>query len=228
MAALARRAARRRPSSTGFRADLAGQRDLAPATLDLLRACAGRGLEPMDALRVAAGTISLAGDDAVSIVAPLPDHRRRLLAAARRQRAPAAPARPRPRRQLPLHAERRDAGGRTGPGPRDLPQHRGRPWAERVDVHGPRDHLHRLGSGLGGGRRPGRAQGAAARRRPRTRPRHGVRDRRGVARRGGAARQDRPGREADGLRPPRLQGARSRAPTCWPRPPSGSSPGPAT
>ena len=37
-----------------------------------------------------------------------------------------------------------------------------------------------------------------------------------------------PRREADGLRPPRLQGARSRGPTCWPRPPSGSSRGPAT
>ena len=42
-----------------FRADLAAERDLPPATVTLLRDCAHGGLEPMDALRIAAGTISM-------------------------------------------------------------------------------------------------------------------------------------------------------------------------
>ena len=60
------------PELARFRADLASARELSPATIDLLRACAARELEPMDALRIAAGTISLAADDAVSIVARCP------------------------------------------------------------------------------------------------------------------------------------------------------------
>jgi citrate synthase len=55
-----------------FRAELAGERGLAPATLDLLRECARRGTDPMDALRMAAGTISLTSDDAAAIVARVP------------------------------------------------------------------------------------------------------------------------------------------------------------
>jgi citrate synthase len=55
-----------------FRSELAAARALLPATEALLRECANAGLEPMDALRAAAGTISLRGDDPVSIVACMP------------------------------------------------------------------------------------------------------------------------------------------------------------
>lgn len=55
-----------------FRAELAAQRDLAPATISLLRECARAGLDAMSALRVAAGTISLESDDAIAIVARMP------------------------------------------------------------------------------------------------------------------------------------------------------------
>src|SRR5262245_50180133 len=59
-----------------FRAHLAGQRALPPATLALLRECAAARVDPMDALRIAAGTISLAatGDEALpgAIVARFP------------------------------------------------------------------------------------------------------------------------------------------------------------
>jgi citrate synthase len=63
------------PSSAqleSFRADLASARALSPATAALLRECAKVGLEPMDALRAAAGTISLRTDDPVGIVACMP------------------------------------------------------------------------------------------------------------------------------------------------------------
>jgi citrate synthase len=55
-----------------FRAALAAARDLAPATLSLLRDCARANLDAMDALRAAAGTISLGGDDPRTIVAVMP------------------------------------------------------------------------------------------------------------------------------------------------------------
>ena len=55
-----------------FRAELAGARALPAATLALLRECARRDLDPMDALRVAAGTISLDSPDAAAIVARMP------------------------------------------------------------------------------------------------------------------------------------------------------------
>ncbi|HEX3553958.1 MAG TPA: citrate synthase/methylcitrate synthase [Thermoanaerobaculia bacterium] len=61
-----------------FRRRLAGRRVLPTATLDLLRAAARRRVTPMDALRMAAGTLSLsegAGDpreDAVILVAAFP------------------------------------------------------------------------------------------------------------------------------------------------------------
>jgi citrate synthase len=42
-----------------FRATLAASRSLSPATIALLRACARQAIDPMDALRIAAGTISL-------------------------------------------------------------------------------------------------------------------------------------------------------------------------
>jgi citrate synthase len=61
-----------------FRRRLANRRTLLPATLDLLRAAARRRVPAMDALRMAAGTLSLiegAGDpreDAVTLVAAFP------------------------------------------------------------------------------------------------------------------------------------------------------------
>jgi citrate synthase len=55
-----------------FRADLAAQRALPPATLALLRECATARVEPMDALRIAAGTISLETSEPAAIVAKIP------------------------------------------------------------------------------------------------------------------------------------------------------------
>jgi citrate synthase len=55
-----------------FGAELASKRALPGATVALLRECARAGLEPMDALRVAAGAISLTSDDAAAIVAQCP------------------------------------------------------------------------------------------------------------------------------------------------------------
>src|SRR6476469_466349 len=42
-----------------FHAELASNRTLSPATIALLHECARATLDPMDALRIAAGTISL-------------------------------------------------------------------------------------------------------------------------------------------------------------------------
>lgn len=60
-----------------FRAELASHRAIAPEALELLAAAARRPIDAMDALRIAAGTVSLAGsgndrDDAVRIVAAMP------------------------------------------------------------------------------------------------------------------------------------------------------------
>jgi len=55
-----------------FRADLAAERGLAPATVALLRECARAAIDPMDALRIAAGTISLTSGTAPAIVARFP------------------------------------------------------------------------------------------------------------------------------------------------------------
>ena len=127
----------------------------------------------------------------------------------RRAGADRPAAGPRSRGELPLHAERRGAGSGAGPRARDLPEHRHRSRAQCVDVHRACDHVNRIRSRVGRRRRVGRAEGAAARRRAGAGARHGVRDRRRVAGRGDPAREDRSRREADGIRPPRLQGARS-------------------
>src|SRR4249919_828150 len=63
------------PSSAqfeAFRSELARERVLPPATEALLRECAQARLDPMDALRAAAGTISLRTDAAAGIVACMP------------------------------------------------------------------------------------------------------------------------------------------------------------
>jgi len=57
-----------------FRDDLAKRRELAPETLELLRAAAPRKVEPMDALRMAVGTLPSRGDaeDARNVIAVSP------------------------------------------------------------------------------------------------------------------------------------------------------------
>jgi citrate synthase len=55
-----------------FRTELVAERTLSPATATILRECAAAGLTPMDALRVAAGTISLQSESATGIVARMP------------------------------------------------------------------------------------------------------------------------------------------------------------
>jgi citrate synthase len=55
-----------------FAAALATQRALPAATLALLRECARTGVAPMDALRIGAGTISLASDGGEAILARVP------------------------------------------------------------------------------------------------------------------------------------------------------------
>ena len=57
-----------------FRSALAAERELPPAAITLLCECVRAGVDPMDALRIAAGTISMATgrDPAVAIVARCP------------------------------------------------------------------------------------------------------------------------------------------------------------
>jgi citrate synthase len=55
-----------------FGSRLAAERALPPATITLLGECAQRGLDPMDALRIVAGTISMASGDRCAIVARFP------------------------------------------------------------------------------------------------------------------------------------------------------------
>ena len=146
MAALARRAAvgaraRRRsaPSSPT-------QRGLPPATVALLRECARRDVDPMDALRMAAGTISL--------TSTMPRRRSSracptIVAAFWRLRAGAEPIAPRRIWATPRTSStccRGDApDAERVRGARDLPQHRHRSRAERVDVHRARHHVDGLG-----------------------------------------------------------------------------------
>ena len=56
-----------------FRSELAARRSIAPAAIELLRNCAAADVEPMDALRIAAGTITLArGDEKLDLAAQFP------------------------------------------------------------------------------------------------------------------------------------------------------------
>ncbi len=55
-----------------FHSELSAQRGLAKPTMSLLRECADAVVDPMDALRMAVGTISLDSDDASAIVARVP------------------------------------------------------------------------------------------------------------------------------------------------------------
>jgi citrate synthase len=75
-----------------FRSELAAKRGLPPTTVALLRECASARIDPMDALRIAAGTISMVSDDACAIVAQCPT----IVAAFRRLRQGGEPIPPRP------------------------------------------------------------------------------------------------------------------------------------
>jgi citrate synthase len=55
-----------------FAAELAAERELPPVTLALLRECARAHVDAMDALRIAAGTISLVSTEPAAIVARVP------------------------------------------------------------------------------------------------------------------------------------------------------------
>ncbi|MCU1244198.1 MAG: Citrate (Si)-synthase [Acidobacteria bacterium] len=50
-----------------FRSAVAARRQLAPATLELLAACAAAGIDTMDALRIASGTVSLSRAERVPV-----------------------------------------------------------------------------------------------------------------------------------------------------------------
>jgi citrate synthase len=75
-----------------FREELAAARALAPATVTLLRECAFVSLDPMDALRAAAGTISLRTSEPAGIVACIPT----IVAAYSRLQRGMEPIEPRP------------------------------------------------------------------------------------------------------------------------------------
>ena len=60
------------PDLDAFRSELAAERGLPASTVGLLRDCARLGLDAMDALRIAAGTISMASGAATAIVARFP------------------------------------------------------------------------------------------------------------------------------------------------------------
>jgi citrate synthase len=55
-----------------FRSRLADQRALPPATMTLVQECAAKSIDSMDALRIAAGTISLTASDSTAILARFP------------------------------------------------------------------------------------------------------------------------------------------------------------
>jgi citrate synthase len=55
-----------------FHDELASRQELPESTIALLRDCARHSVDPMDALRMAAGTVSLTSDEATSIVATMP------------------------------------------------------------------------------------------------------------------------------------------------------------
>jgi citrate synthase len=74
-----------------FRASLAAERTLPDGTLPLLRQCATAAVDPMDALRIGAGTISIASSEAHAIVARVPT----IVAAFSRLRRGLAPVAPR-------------------------------------------------------------------------------------------------------------------------------------
>ena len=75
-----------------FRTTLAAARELPPAALSLLRECARADVDPMDALRMTAGTLSLEATDAAGVLARMPT----IVAAFWRLRRKLEPVAPRP------------------------------------------------------------------------------------------------------------------------------------
>jgi citrate synthase len=85
----------RRPTQselTTFRRELASRRALPRATMALVRECAAANADAMDALRIALGSISLAGEDGATIAATIPT----MVAAFWRLRNGVEPIPPRP------------------------------------------------------------------------------------------------------------------------------------
>jgi citrate synthase len=78
--------------ASAFREDLAARRVVPEEALSLLGRCAQAGVESMDALRIATGTLSIGGGEAADIVAKVPT----LVAAHARLRAGSPPVAPRP------------------------------------------------------------------------------------------------------------------------------------
>jgi citrate synthase len=74
-----------------FRTHLAAERALPPITVTVIRECVSAGIDPMDALRIAAGTLSMSGAEAGAIVARFPT----IVAAIWRLRSGAEPLPPR-------------------------------------------------------------------------------------------------------------------------------------
>ena len=168
--------------------------------------------KPMDALRTAVSawgaTQDLPWPPTVDQARALTAFSPSALAAFARLRAGHEPIEPgsvaRPRRGLPLPAQRRAARRRHGPRARRLLHRRRRARLQRLDVHGPGRHLDPLGHRVGGGRGDRDDEGPAPRRRAVRGRRPAQPDRLGRARRGVGPRRARPRRAADGLRPSRL------------------------
>ena len=194
-----------------FRAELAAARALSPATVALLRECA-RGESRPD------GRAARRGRHDLAPIRRSCRHRRchsrhggSVLEIAAGEGSARSATRSGSCGELPLLAERRGARPREGSRPGDLSEHRRRSRAQRLHVHGAGHHLDRVGSRVCCGWSVGGAQGTAPRRRAGARARHGLRDRRRLPGGSDPAPEDRSRREADGIRSPRLQGARPRA-----------------
>ena len=124
---------------------------------------------------------------------------------ARRPRSGGAARGPEPRRELPLHDVRPGAVARRREDHRPGPRAARRAQLERVDLRRARCRRHRRRHRLGHRRGDRDAEGPPARRRRRGRAEDRRGDRRPGARDRLHPREDRGGREGDGLRPPRLQ-----------------------
>ena len=147
---LARRPSRRSSRCSGTRRASSRRRAcraaaLPAATLALLRDAAGRRVAPMDALRMAAGTLTRARTTPRPRACSSALSRR----SSRRTRGCSA-ARSRSRRARTSASRRTTSTCSTGAEPhaervrgaRDLSQHRRRSRLQRVDVHRARDRLH--------------------------------------------------------------------------------------
>ena len=193
-------------------AALKAQRALPDATLDLLRACSGAGVEDvdtMDALRMAAATISLGVEndnrsEAIALIARFPT----IVAAYWRLLHGQEPVAPRDdlghaaNYLYMLSGETPSAERARGLETylNTVSDHglNASTFTARVIISTESDMISAITGAIGA------LKGPAARRRSRPGAGHGLRDRDGRSRRGGDARQARSRRAADGLRAPRL------------------------